>query len=470
MLTLVHKQLMLSSKEELVDLVLELQNENQQLQKENQHLKKEIEKLQERWTRPAKDSHNSSKAPSTDEKANRVKEEGEAKKKGPSFGHEGTSRRTREADIVLVQKVKECPACKTKIESASNTYTVHQIYELPPMRILTIDILRQKTTCPGCQRTVVALNPEGIENHRAFGPRLEALVGILHHQHHIPQDRVKVLLQDLFKESLADGSIDSLLSRVREKLEDDYEELGRQLRKEDVLGADETGWRVNGEKGWLWAFQNEGISYYTIEDNRSSKVPQAVLGKRFQGTLVTDFYSAYEKIKAARKQKCNAHLLRDLEYGKEVEAGHDDFCQCVSSLIQQAMALAKQRAQLTVGEYKKQVLAVEKKLDEYLEKEPKTKEGQRLKKRMRKHRQELFVFLYDASVPADNNGTERAIRIGVIHRKISNGSRSDVGAQRFSITLSLIETMKKRGEDVFDTLVMLLGGSFLSAQLEPEPT
>jgi len=464
MSTLIRKQLTLSSKEELVDLVLELQAENQRLEKE-------IERLKERLNYPAKDSHNSSKAPSTDNKANVVKgTEKEGKKKGPPFGHEGTSRRTRAADIVLVEKVKECPECKTKIESDSTTYVAHQIYELPPMRILTIDILRQKTTCPGCHHTVVAPHPEGIENHRAFGPRLEAWVGILHNQHHIPQDRIKVLMQDLFKESLADGSIDALLSRVSDKLADEYEQLRKQLRKEEVLGADETGWRVDGARAWLWAFQNEGISYYTIEDNRSSKVPQAVLGKRFKGTLVTDFYSVYEKIKAARKQKCNAHLLRDLEYGKEVEAGQDDFCQCVYSLIQQAIALAKQREAMKVGEYKKHVLALEEKLDECLEKEPKTKEGQRLKKRIRKHRRELLVFLYDASVPSDNNGTERAIRIGVIHRKISNGSRSDAGAKRFSITLSMIETMKKRGENVFDTLVALLGGSFISAQLEPEPT
>lgn len=86
---------------------------------------------------------------------------------------------------------------------------------------------------------------------------------------------------------------------------------------------------------------------------------------------------------------------------------------------------------------------------------------------MRKHGQE---FLYDASVPSDNNGTERAIGIGVIHWKISNGSRSESRAQRFSIILGRIETMKKRGEDVFDTPVVLLGGSLISAQLEPEPT
>src|SRR5713226_8609511 len=359
------RQVLLSSKEELVDLVMELQEEVQRLQKEN-------EKLREQLQRPAKDSHNSSKPPSTDNKASGIPPaETGGQKKGPPFGHVGTSRNKREADMVLIQKVKACPECKTKIDSDSTTYVTHQIYELPPMRILTIDIWRQKTTCPGCQRTVVAPNPEGIEKNRAFGPRLEAFVGMLHEQQHIPQDRIRRLLKDLFKESLADGSIDALLARAGEKLAPDYEKLRRQLRYEDVLGADETGWRIGGSKGWLWTFQNEEISYYTIADNRSSKVVEAVLGKRYKGTLVTDFFSAYEKIKAGRKQKCNAHLLRDLEYGKAVEAGRDNFCQGLDTIIRQAIELYQQREELKLGDYQKQVGAVEKQLDAQLEKEPK---------------------------------------------------------------------------------------------------
>src|SRR2546425_10610760 len=218
-------QVLLSSKEELVDLVMELQEEVQRLRKEN-------DQLREPLNRPAKDSHNSSKPPSTDNKASSAPpaEAGEeGPKKGPPFGHVGVSRPKRAADMVLIQKVKACPECKTKIESESTTYVTHQIYELPPMRILTIDILRQKTTCPGCQRTVVAPNPEGIEKNRAFGPRLEALVGMLHEQQHVPQDRIRILIKDLFKESLADGSIDALLERAGEKLAPDYEQLRRQL-------------------------------------------------------------------------------------------------------------------------------------------------------------------------------------------------------------------------------------------------
>src|SRR5215813_5737378 len=114
--TLTRKQALLTSKEELVDLVLELQAENERLRKEN-------EKLREQLHRPARDSHNSSPPPSTDHKARSVPPaEKEGKKKGPPFGHAGTSRKKREADMVLIQKVKVCLECKNKIDSDGTTY------------------------------------------------------------------------------------------------------------------------------------------------------------------------------------------------------------------------------------------------------------------------------------------------------------------------------------------------------------
>ena len=41
----------------------------------------------------------------------------------------------------------------------------------------------------------------------------------------------------------------------------------------------------------------------------------------------------------------------------------------------------------------------------------------RLLKRLRRHRGELFVFLYHAGVPSNNNHAERVIRNGVVMRK-----------------------------------------------------
>jgi len=45
----------------------------------------------------------------------------------------------------------------------------------------------------------------------------------------------------------------------------------------------------------------------------------------------------------------------------------------------------------------------------------------------------------------------------VIHRKVTNGFRSEWGAQAYAALATVIETAKLYQQNVFDTLVSLLG-------------
>lgn len=47
--------------------------------------------------------------------------------------------------------------------------------------------------------------------------------------------------------------------------------------------ADETGWRAAGDSWWLWIFQDAAVSYYTIDEHRSSGVVKEVLGEDLAG-------------------------------------------------------------------------------------------------------------------------------------------------------------------------------------------
>jgi len=75
-------------------------------------------------------------------------------------------------------------------------------------------------------------------------------------------------------------------------------------------------WRVNGQNHWLWVFTNKDAALYLIDKSRGGKVVSNVLGEKYEGILITDFYSAYNKLQAQARQRCLAHLLREI---KEVE-------------------------------------------------------------------------------------------------------------------------------------------------------
>jgi len=371
-----------------------------------------------------------------------------ARKKGPPVGHPGKSRvRKPNADLVIVKKLEECPRCAAPIDSNSETYDQHQVLELPPLKLLVIDILRQQTTCPNCRTTVTAPNPEGISDHAVFGPRFETYLALLRHEYRVGYQKTRTFVLELCEERVSEGLVDNALNRVWERLSPGYESLLQELRDSKVVGLDETGWRINGKNGWAWTAQNEQTTYYTIERRRNSEVVKKILGEDYQGTLVTDFFSAYGPILAGAKQKCvGAHLLRDLEYGCETEkAQGETFCQNTRQIILDAIRLAKERDEMDRETYRNTTGELEERLDQELTRELSNEDGKRLQKRLKRHREELFPFLYDPDIPSDNNGSERAVRVLVMQRKISNGSRSEEGAKRTATITSIIETVKKRG-------------------------
>ena len=82
------------------------------------------------------------------------------------------------------------------------------------------------------------------------------------------------------------------------------------MRESPQVHVDETGWRLDGKRSWVWAFVNEKLAYYPVEGSRGKKVIKETLGEEFDGTLISDFYSVYLKL-PYRMQKCLVHLLRD---------------------------------------------------------------------------------------------------------------------------------------------------------------
>ena len=78
-----------------------------------------------------------------------------------------------------------------------------------------------------------------------------------------------------------------------------------------------------------------------------------------------------------------------------------------------------------------------------------------LQKKLRKISGNILCFLHYNSVPADNNGSERAIRNIKVKQKISGGFRSTQGADGFAVIRSVIDTTIKSGQQVFFALSLI---------------
>jgi transposase len=403
-----------------------------------------------------KTPQNSSTPPSKGWKRDRPA--GEGAKRGPPFGHLGTSRRRAEPDWVVLCQPTYCGACGQDLRTAPQERVgTSQVVELPPVQPVVFEAWRYAATCAYCGTTTVAEYPAGFEPTRVFGPRLEALWTYLHEQHHLGYARLAALGRDLWRLTVSQGALVNALARVAQRLAPQAATIREQVRASPIIGSDETSARVNGRTHWQWVFQTPTASYHVIVPRRNGEVVQAFLGDAVPETWVSDLWKPQLAARAQRHQICLSHQLRELQY--VVDQERSAWAQQCQALFRLAIHRAHQRdhGALWGAAYWAAVRKIEADCDALLARPVEGAEASRLWVRYREHREHLFVFLYDPAVPPTNNASEQALRHSVVHRKVTGGFRSAWGAEAHAIITTVLDTARKRGETLLTTLHAALG-------------
>jgi hypothetical protein len=253
----------------------------------------------------------------------------------------------------------------------------------------------------------------------------------------------------------------AMTRRVAQCLEPTYQRLHGDLRESRAVEGDETGWRQDGRRAYLWAFASAGppaggppTVLYTIERGRGHDVAMRVLGPDWPGVFLRDGYPAFNSL-PYEMQVCLNHLRRMLH---DVEARRSgvtrEFWRCARWLrrilhrsIREGQSLPwrwhRRRAELRAR--------MEQWVDQITRHPWKDPDAQRICKFLRKHRGHLFTF-HTRRVPCHTNGVEREIRPCVILRKNAYGSRSAQGARNLAVVMSVAVTCQRRGEDFMETV------------------
>jgi hypothetical protein len=145
------------------------------------------------------------------------------------------------------------------------------------------------------------------------------LIGYLSESLRLPYEAIQSYLETVHGVKISVGAIADLRHGLAETLQPMADELKAQIRSSPIVHADETGWREDGQNGYVWAFSTpdeQAIRYYVYDRSRGQRVVEEFLGEEFQGVLGSDFYGAYN-VYAGRHQRCWVHLLRDLHDLKE---------------------------------------------------------------------------------------------------------------------------------------------------------
>src|SRR5262245_38854026 len=230
----------------------ELEAENASLQAETASLREQVRALvarvQELEGRLAKDSHNSSKPPSSDGLARKPKSlrPKSGKKTGGQPGHHGHHLRlVAQPDVGVLYRPAICGACQHSLPPTAPAWVERrQVYEVPPLRLVVTEHQIAQVRCPGCGATTRGEVPPTVRAPVQYGPRLQALAVYVVQQQFVPYARTRELLADVFGAPLSVGTLVSLVRRGAERLTRVEAQIKRHLRRAAVLHHDETGLRV----------------------------------------------------------------------------------------------------------------------------------------------------------------------------------------------------------------------------------
>jgi transposase len=172
---------------------------------------------------------------------------------------------------------------------------VHQVAELPQIEPIVDQYRLHRLRCPKCGKTTCGTLPEGVPA-GSFGPYLQAVLATLAGAYRLTKRQIQQLTGDLFGLSISTGMISKLERQSAQALEAPYNELAAAAHHAEVVNVDETSWRQERGKAWLWATVTAMTTVFTIARHRSAEVAKAVLGTQDGPIAVTDRFGAYDWI------------------------------------------------------------------------------------------------------------------------------------------------------------------------------
>lgn len=371
-------------------------------------------------------------------------------------------------NVVKIHETKEaklpgCPACGSRLEAIRKQEQF--VTDIPVVEVKTTRFVTYSGYCTACHKRVRSQHPEqtSLATGAAgvmVGPRAKALAADLKHRLGVSYGKVSEVLNDAFGLQVSRSGwcqADQKLARTARPV---YEELLEAIRQCSVVNADETGWRIGTLSAWLWVFTHREVTVYTIRANRSSDVVLDMLGTHFPGVLTSDGHLAYDdrRLSDWLKQQCLSHLLRDLKEMNETKTGRAlHFARQATSLLQEALALKREKPTLTSRTFSHRARSLEARLDLLIDSRRRfsDRDNARFAKRLRKHRPHLLRFLYVDDLDPTNNRAERMLRPAVITRKTNGCNRTQEGATAHSILSSVLVTCHQHSIPVLDYLVQL---------------
>ena len=425
------------------------------LQARFEMLEQRIADLEERLNT---NSTNSSKPPSSDPPSvkRRPPTPSSGKKRGGQPGHRHQARALvppEQLRQVIVCKPPSCRRCGDDLHGEDSDPLRHQVAEVPPVVPVVDEYRLHRLRCPRCGTSTCATLPPGVPT-GAFGPRLRAILSVLAGAYRLGKRPIRQLVFDLLGLSISLGMIARLERQGATELEAPVAELRQHVRDADSAHIDETSWKQGRAKAWLWAAVTRMVTVFAIATSRGADVAKDLLGSDRRKVVISDRFRSYSWIK--RRQFCWAHLNRDFQAmidrgGESAEVGRrllghsEQLFDWWHRVRDGTMARATFRSKVDI-------LRFSFRDDLRRGRDCGCAKTAGTCRELLAGETHLWTFVRVEGIEPTNNDAERALRHGVIYRKLSGGTDSESGSRFVERILTVVATCRQQDINVLDYL------------------
>ncbi|OGV61353.1 MAG: hypothetical protein A3K18_07270 [Lentisphaerae bacterium RIFOXYA12_64_32] len=418
-----------------------------------------IGELETKVAQLSRNSTNSSKPPSSDPPSvARAPRAPSGKKRGGQPGHPGHQRKLlpiEQVDNVRPLHPDRCCHCGRSdcLTPTSAPPLRSQFVEIPPIKPMVTELQQHTSVCSNCGVTTLAALPQDVPR-GAFGPRLAAMLAVCTAKYRLSKRAVRELLSDFLGVELCLGSVANVEQQVSKALADPVVEAREHIHQSTGVNADETSWREDKKKAWLWVAASSMVTVFVIATSRGAKVAKELLGETFSGVLTTDRWSGYNWVDVVRRQICWAHLKRDFQ--SWVDGGGDGARHGRRMLVEvRRMFRLWHRARdgtLSREQLIKKMRPVQLNVATLLTEAStcKSKRVRGMAKEMMKLEGAFWTFVDTPGIEPTNNFGERQIRHAVIWRKGCFGTDSAAGSRFVERMLTTMATLRQQQRNVLE--------------------
>ena len=444
----------------------DLKEQVEDLTKENQCLKNDNERMKRILNN---DSSNSSLPPSSGgsgivtKPANTYNSrKPSSRKQGAQSGHKGKTLTKEEVEKKISEgKLKK--QVKNIGNPASGNYITRYIVDLDVKAVATeVRIYADK-------EGKYNIPEELLRSQVIYGPNIKAMAAQLYIEGVVANDRICAFINSISGDNLeiSEGSIYNFCREFSSRCVPEYKKIEEDLLNQAVLCTDATVVTLNKKQSYIRNVSSErSVVYYPAESKKIDEMSEMRVVSQFSGTFMHDHETALYNF-GTKHAECNVHIGR---YGvKNTQESNNSWSRHMNSFLVGMNHARKELIALGIDHFEESALQrYEARYDAILEdgyeqnKHTREKlaraEEKKLLNRMRKYKENHLLFLHDFQVPYSNNMSERDLRKCKNREKMAGGFRNTKGKEMYCLGLSVIETVKRRKQNIHASIAALFNG------------